>query len=251
MPGFAGAAGVGPQLGQARAARLLKSLALAIGLTFFTAIVFLATLAVTMPASVLASLVTLPPQVEALSGSAWRGRASLAGGHVLNWRVSARQAWRLRLVADATLMGPETRLEGVLAVSPWQLAALDWTGRASPSLLALLPGLPVTGCTSHAVVEVERLAFGSGTAAAGGEVGVSEGSCADLSGEAHPVPAMVLDLSAEGRDAQALLSLEDGTALARLGVTGDRRLIVQVEPAGAALVPGMPTSAPISIEYPF
>lgn len=210
-------------------------------------------LAVTMPASVLATLVTLPPQVETLSGSAWRGRAALSGGHILDWRVSFRELWLGRLVADTSLDGPDTQLAGLLGLSPWQIYARDWTGRAGPALLALEPSLLVTSCTSRAVVAVERLALGRYSAVARGNVGITEGICTDRSGREHAVPALLLQLSTEGRDAQAVLARDDSAAtpLARLGVTGDRRLLVRVEPDGAALVPGLPSSAPIILEYPF
>lgn len=235
-----------------RARRLLRRLALAVGLTSFTALVFALALAVTMPASAVGSLVTLPSQVEALSGSVWRGRAALAGGHVLDWRVSLRALWRGRLVADAGLEGPDTRLSGLLALSPWRVAADDWTGRAGPGLLALAPGLAVASCTSRAVVAVDRLALGRRAAAAQGRVEIAQGACLDGDGREIPVPAMVLRLAADGRDATAVLVRDDATAtpLASLRVTGDRRLLVRVEPAGAALVPGMPASAATTLEYP-
>lgn len=241
-----------PDQGPYRARRALRWLAIAVGLTSFTALVFALTLAVTMPAPVLASLVSLPPQVETLSGSVWRGRADLAGRHALDWRVSFRDLWRGRLVADARLDGPDTRLAGLLALSPWRIAALDWSGRAGPGLLALAPGLAVESCTSRAVVAVERLALSQRAAAAAGEIEVAEGACTDRDGEEIAVPAMRLDLATEGRDAVAFLTLDDGSAtpLARLDVTGDRRLLVRIEPEGAALVPGLPSSAPILLERP-
>lgn len=233
-------------------ARLLRRLAVAAALTCFTALVFVGALAVTLPAPVLGTLVTLPPQVEGLSGSAWRGRASLAGGHALSWEASFAQLWRGRLLADASLEGPDTRLTGTLTVSPWQVQALDWTGRAGPGLLALAPRLAVASCTSRAVVEVARLALGRRSAAANGSVEVAAGACATRGGSEVPVPAMTLALSTEGRDARAALTRDDdGALLATLGVTGDRRLLVRVEPEGAALVPGMPSSAPTILELPF
>jgi hypothetical protein len=210
-------------------------------------------LAITMPASFLRTLVALPPQVETLSGSAWRGRATISGGHLLDWRVSFRELWLGRLVADTTLDGPDTRLEAVLAILPWQISARDWTGRAGPGLVALAPRLAVTSCSTSAVVAVERLALGRSSAAARGEIGIAEGTCSDRSGREHTVPAMTLRLSTDGSDALAALSLNGATAtpLAQVTVTGDRRLLVRIEPEGAALVPGMPASGPTILEYPF
>lgn len=215
---------------------------------------FAVALLVTMPATVAASLVALPPQVEGLSGGLWAGRAALAGGHALEWRLSARDLWRGRLTAEATLEGPDTVLDGDLAASPFGVEATGWTGRAGPSLLALGPRLIVEGCTSRAVVDVGRLAWSrSGAAAAEGTVAIAGGTCAlRRGGGALEVPAMTLALSTAGADAQATLTRdEDGAALASLGVTGDRRLLLRVEPEGAALVPGMPASAATELEYPF
>lgn len=234
-----------------RARRTLRGLLVGFGLASVTALVFGLALAVTMPAQIVASLVTLPPQVEALSGSAWRGRASLAGGSALSWQVSFRDLWRLRLAADATLEGPDTRLAGNLFVTPLQMAATGWTGRAGPSLLALAPRLVVSGCTSRAVVEVPRLAMGRTWAAAEGRVEIAEGTCQDREGSPVPVPTLTLDLTTEGRDALLRLTGVDGARLARLAVRGERVLALRVEPAGAALIPGMPASAPTEVEYPF
>ena len=232
--------------------RTLKWLAVATGLTFFTALIFVAMLAITMPASFLRTLVALPPQVETLSGSAWRGRATISGGHVLDWRVSFRELWLGRLVADTTLDGPDTRLAGVLALSPWQASARDWTGRAGPGLLALAPRLSVATCSSSAVVAIERLALARRSAAAEGEIGIADGTCSDRSSREYPVPAMTLRLSTDGSDAQAALSRSGATTpLAQVTVTGDRRLLIRIEPEGAALVPGMPASGPTILEYPF
>jgi hypothetical protein len=251
MPDLAAAPGATAQETAPRARRLLRGLLAATGLASLTALVFAGALAATMPASFLGSLVALPPQVEGLSGSAWRGRASLAGGHALSWQVSGRDVWRLRLLADASLEGPDTQLVGRLAATPWQVTALGWTGRAGPGLLALAPRLAVEGCTSRAVVEVARLALGRSWAAAEGRVDVIQGDCLTRDGAEVPVPAMTLDLVTEGRDARAVLRSVRGATLATLGVTGERTLQVRVEPEGAALVPGMPSSAATTLEYPF
>lgn len=234
-----------------RTRRLARGLAVTVGLASFTALVFALALAVTMPASVLASLVSLPPQVETLSGSVWRGRAGLVGGHALGWEVSFRDLWRARLVADAEVEGPDTRLAGVLTASPRSFSAFDWAGRAGPGLLALAPRLAVT-CTPRAVVAVDRLALWRRAAAAEGEVAVAEGTCAVEGGGEVAVPAMTLRLSTERRDASAVLVRDDAAAtrLASVTVTGDRRLLVRVEPEGAALIPGMPSSAPLILERP-
>ncbi|HBM40243.1 MAG TPA: hypothetical protein DD402_10445, partial [Sulfitobacter sp.] len=87
-------------------------------------------------------------------------------------------------------------------------------------------------------------------AAAAGAVLISEGRCKDLLGRDTTVPQMTLDLTTQGRDAIAILTDRDST-LAKVTVTGERRLIARIEPEGAVLVPGMPTSGPMIIEMPF
>jgi hypothetical protein len=64
---------------------------------------------------------------------------------------------------------------------------------------------------------------------------------------------MVLGLSTEGPDARAVLATADAAAtpLASLTVTADRRLLIRIEPDGALLVPGMPSSAATTLEYWF
>lgn len=231
-----------------RLARLLRRAATALSMTFFTALVFAATLAVTMPSSIIGTLVTLPPQVETLSGTLWRGRAGLTGGYSLDWRISARDFWRLRLSAHAELDGADTRLTGKLKLTPWQASATAWSGQAGPGLLTLIPDLSIGVCTSRAIVDISHLAVARRFAAAEGQVEITEGMCSDTAGRAHAVPEAKILLSSEGRSALGILTAEQ--TLARIELTGDGILKIRVEPAGAALVSGLPTSAPITIEFP-
>ena len=80
-------------------------------------------------------------------------------------------------------------------------------------------------------------------------VSIEAGRCIDRSGRDHSVPALRVDLLSQGDDAVAIVS-DDGGQLARLTLTSDRRALVRVEPEGAVLVPGLPTSGPIILEYP-
>jgi hypothetical protein len=87
-------------------------------------------------------------------------------------------------------------------------------------------------------------------AAANGVVQIDAGQCKDLLGRDMTIPQMTVDLSTQGNDARAVVSDRDGE-LGQITVAGDRRLIVRVEPEGATLIPGMPTSGPVIVEYPF
>ncbi len=155
-----------------------------------------------------------------------------------------------RAVVDWNVQGPDTQLTGTMTVTPWGGAVQDIAGRAGPGLLALLPGSPLKNCTSRAVVDVQTLAWDGDAARAAGVMQIDAGTCEDLLGRPTAVPQMALDFSVQGKDARAVMSDRDGT-LAQITVTGDRRLILRVEPEGATLVPGMPTGGPLIIEYPF
>ena len=236
--------------GQGQRGRLARRALAALGLASVAALAFGLALAMTAPAQVLTSLVTLPPQVEGLSGTVWQGRAALRNGYRLSWNASSQDFWRLRLGADVTLEGVDTRLVGHLEWTPWQVAATGVSGRAGPGLLALAPRLLVEACTSTATLEVPRLALGRTQAEARGEATLAAGACALRDGGEVPVPALRLDLSTDGADARASLSDVTGTTLATVSVVGGDTLRVRVEPAGASLVPGMPASAATELEFP-
>lgn len=203
-----------------------------------------------MPASALRELATLPQQVTGLYGTVWQGRATLRGSYALDWNVEGGGLILGRLRADVTVEGPDTRLQGQVSASPWAVTASEVTGRAGPGLLALAPGLGMRDCTSRAVVDIRTLSWSRTAAAAGGVVSVDAGTCADPLGRPTTVPQMTLDLSTQGQDARGVLSDRDST-LATVTLAGDRRLIVRVEPEGATMVPGLPTTGPIILEYPF
>ena len=233
-----------------RVRRWLRIGSLWIVVSCFTALVFVISLAVTMPASALRRFVTLPPQVADLQGTLLHGTARLQDGYVLRWDGLFTGLILARLSADVTLTGADTQINGTVLISPWTVTVRDITGRAGPGLLTLAPGLPIEGCTSRAIVDVTSASFGKAAASAEGQIDIVAGDCTDLAGTVIPLPDMVLTLHSQGADAVADLSTEQ-TPLAQLIVAGDRRLLIRVEPAGAALIPGMPTSGPLILEYPF
>ena len=243
-----GTAVLKPDLGPSAWSRTLRRGAILLGLTLFSALVFAVALVVTMPASVIARIIGPPPQVETVSGSLWRGRARLSGGYDLTWRWTAGELLRFSLGVSADLDGVDTQLSGRLFVSPFAVNANDVSGRAGPGLLGLVPGLPVKGCDTRAVVDISGFEIGRTSAAALGRIGIAEGTCTDTRGTAHPFPAMTVDLSTEGDDAVGVLSSEDAR-LAQFALSGDVRARVRVEPEGAILVPGLPMGGPIELEF--
>ena len=233
----------------ARGWRWLKKLLVFCGLTFFATVIFMVALIVTMPASIAREFVTLPPQITAVYGRLGTGRVQMVGGYSLSWDVDARALLRLRLRYDVSLEGPDTLLVGAASVSPWAIEVSELTGRAGAGLLVLTPDVLVESCSSRAVVDVQMLRLSRDAAAADGRVSIDAGSCIDAAGRQQTVPQMTVDMLTQGGDAVAILT-DLGGQLARITLAGDRRLIIRVEPEGATLVPGLPTSGPLILEYP-
>lgn len=204
-----------------------------------------------MPASVVRTLVSLPPQVETLSGGVRQGRAELVGGYTLDWRLGAVGLLRGRIEADLVLQGSDTLIEARLAATPVSITARDISGRAGAGLLALFPRVAIDGCTPRVAVAIDSLSARRGAYAAQGGIDIPEGACVLRDGREVPVPAMAMDLTTQGDDAVAVLAEREGAVLARAEVAGTRRLRLRIEPEGARLVPGMPSSAASEIELPF
>ncbi|WP_172975849.1 type II secretion system protein N [Sulfitobacter sp. THAF37] len=204
----------------------------------------------TLPASALREVATVPAQVTGLYGNIRAGRATLAGGYTLDWDLRESELWRLRALADVTLEGPDTRLEAQVVGGFASLSARSVSGRAGPGLLALIPEPLISDCTSRAVVDIQEVSISRSAAAASGVIQVDGGQCKDMLGRDMTIPQMTVDLSTQGDDARAVVSDRDGE-LGQITIAGDRRLILRVEPEGATLIPGMPTSGPVIVEYLF
>ena len=233
-----------------RPRRIVKRALGFVALACLTALIYLGALVATMSANALHDFATIPPQVTALYGTIWHGRAELTGGYALDWNNRPAELILLRGTAEAVLQGNDTQLRGTLRITPWSVSVHDLTGRAGAGLLRLVPGVLVKSCTTRAVVDVPELALARTWAAARGQIDIDAGTCTETNGRINPVPAMTLALGTAGNDATAVLRATDVT-LAEITVAGDHRLIVTVQPEGSALVPGLPTGAPIMIEYPF
>ena len=214
------------------------------------ALIYMVALVATMPASALRHLGIIPPQITALNGTLRHGRAELAGGYVLAWDHRAADGLALRAGVDWNLTGADTQLSGILQASPVALSLGDVAGRAGPGLLQLVPGLAVQGCTTRAVVDGAGASLSRGSATAQGRITVDAGTCTETNGRVDPVPPLDIALDTLGNDARMQVT-STGTALAEVIVAGDRRLIVTLQPAGSALIPGLPTGAPITLDYPF
>lgn len=219
-------------------------------------IAFLVSLAATLPVRVVAGYVASPPVINGYSGTVWNGEARLAGGHAFDWRLDLRGSLTgLGLRFDATLTGPGADLAAEIAGSPWarSLQVRGLAGRARwPLVEALAPGLDIA-CDAAAVVETLEVEIAPGRRSGSGSLRAGPGACLAPGAMAPvPLPALLGRLETIDVGIRGVLSLADAPdeALAEAVATGDDRLLVTVFPAGAALVPGLPTGGEISLEYP-
>lgn len=201
-----------------------------------------------MPASAIARLGPLPPQVLGLSGRALDGSARLVGGYVLDWRAGLPRG--LFLPVKFTLVGDDTRITGEaqLVIGGGEVRQVQ--GRAGPGLLALA-GETGLVCDASASLDVDRLAWVGSATSADGRIDVREGRCS-RAGQVADVPAMAIDLGTGDEGAEARVErVSDGTDLGTVGVIGDRTLRLRVEKAGVALIPGFPFAGPLDLRIPF
>ncbi|MGR3467239.1 MAG: type II secretion system protein N [Shimia sp.] len=217
--------------------------------TLLTASVLLVSLALSAPVSLVSQFRPLPPQVQSLTGTLRAGRAVLDGGITLTWRADWAALWRARYAADLRLTGPETLIEAQ-GWADWRTVGLrDATGRAGPELLALVPG--AARCDGGAALAIARIAIARDAYAATGDITTRAATCRGPALPEVAVPPLRIALSSEGDGARAQVTAEDGTPYAEALVTPDRRARIRIEPAGARLVPGLPSSAPTELDLPF
>lgn len=229
-------------------ARLLKRMILGVALVLLVLFAFFAALVATAPATVLTRILTLPPQIETLAGTLWQGRAGLAQGYALDWRFRPQDLLRLQVGTTLSLTGPDTQIEAEATGNWKQITVSGLRGRAGPGLVALAdPGLV---CDTRAALDVDTLAWQPGRAQADGRITIDAGTCTRI-GQTATLPALQVSLTSEGNDALAQVRDAGGAELGQVRITGDRRAILRMEPAGASLIPGMPSSAATILEYPF
>lgn len=224
---------------------ILTGLAFAFGILF----VLGGALIWTMPAQSLTRLVDLPPQVRGLDGHLRAGGARLAGGYRLDWTLRPEALLGGRIVVTTRLNGADTELTGEMKASSGHVTVRDVRGRAGAGLLRLVPTADLV-CDSHAALNVDIFHLGGGRADAAGRIDIAKGTCS-AGGQSVPLPALRVALSSAGDDALAEAESEAGVRVGSLRITGDRRSILRIEPDGAVMIPGMPSSAATILEVPF
>lgn len=226
-------------------------------LLVFGALAYGLSLLVTLPTKVAARYAALPPQVEALGGTVWNGSALIEGGHRVTWRL-ARMKSLVGLAPrfDVTVNGPGTALDAQAVVSPVsQMVTVEGLrGRASWSLAAAFAtDAPPLECDPVALLDIERIALSRNRVGAVGVMRSTEGVCRRMDRPAAapiPVPSMILQADMAGDSTRATLERRDaGNALLAEAVLAEgRRLDATLLPEGLRLIPGLPNSAPFTIE---
>lgn len=211
-------------------------------------------LLVSAPAAVIGRVTDLPPQVLGMTGTLWQGQALLQDGFAAEWDVDVAASLRaLRLMLDWTIIGSDTRLAGRASLSSLDAEVSDIKGVADWTLAtALLGELPVQ-CDLTARVNLDRMAVAPGVLAADGALTIAAGACAAEPGTAPvDIPALHAKITTFPEGIAVTVARQD-TPDVRLGsieVLTEGRMIATMLPAGARLVPGMPSSAPATIEIP-
>jgi Type II secretion system (T2SS), protein N len=193
--------------------------------------------------------VTLP--LTGMSGTVWHGQGQLDGGHTVTWDTQVLQSvLAMALVADVRVTGPDTALNGRVSLTPSQVAAGPVTGQAGwPLLAAVMPGLQIA-CDGVADVRMDVMIL-TVPRSATAQVTVAEGFCDRVDGTITrvPVPALVADIATVEDGVEAVVTSK-ATPLVTARITNDDRAKVTIHAAGAAMVPGMPSSADSQLDIP-
>jgi len=216
----------------------------------FAASAYGLSLVATAPAAVIDRFVERPAQVEALGGTIWNGETLLTGGHRVAWRLDPRgslSAWALRF--DVVASGPDTRLTALVDVAPRTVTLRDVSGRAGwQAVRAFAPGVALD-CTPVASVDLREVVVARDVLGMDGTIRTTEGTCQPPSREAVPVPALLAQASRTDADSRIVLTREgDPELLAEAVIEGATWLRATAFPAGARLVPGLPSAAPMMLE---
>ena len=190
-------------------------------------------------------------QVDGLSGTLWQGQAQLDAGHVATWDVAAQDSLLTRtLIFDVSVTGPQTALHGRVALTPSQAVVGPLAGQAAwPLIAAVMPGLEIT-CDSVADVRIGALTLTVPRRGVG-QVTVNEGFCDRVDGTVTrvPVPALVARIATADDGIEAVVT-SDAVPLVTTRITNANRALITIHAAGAAMVPGMPSSADSQIDLP-
>lgn len=212
-----------------------------------------------MPAGFAARLAgfpdTGPLAADRFEGTVWEGRMQIDGRHDLTWSLqSARSLWSFGFAADWHLAGPGTDLSGEVVLRPGGIDLGPFSGVAGwPLVAAAMPGLPIS-CTGAAKFAAVKVVVDGAVRSGAGTATTPEGECARIDGGTGPVPTPALhaQIGTEDDAITVLVTPQDGprVALVTARLTAADRVVVTINRAGAALVPGMPSTQDSELDLP-
>lgn len=205
-----------------------------------------------MPVRVAIDAAGLTVPFDGLSGTIWQGQAQLDAAHLVTWDIAAQDSMlTMAIVFDVQVTGPQTALTGRVALRPSQVVIGPVAGQAAwPLLAVVMPGLQIV-CDGVAEVRVGSMILTADTRKAVGRITVQDGVCDRVDGTITrvPVPALEADVATVADGVEAVVT-GSGTALVTVRITNDDRARITIHAAGAAMVPGMPSSADSQLDIP-
>ena len=227
--------------------------------------IYVGRLIATVPASAIGLVATVPPEVRFLGGTLWQGTALLDHGYALAWRVpggavrdalgSAMVPLALRFTGGGPGAERATDLSTIARLGYQSIALTELRGTLDLSALVLAGNALGADCVGSATFAVERVGRGPGRVEAAGLASSTPVRCTVPGGEAFEVPALGLRLASDGALARGVLHPSNdpdvelaGVAVAAGPPGGADTLTLRIEPAGAALVPSMPSSRATILE---
>ena len=206
---------------------------------------FAVSLAANAPARQLVQRLDLALAEDAVSGTVMHGQIALDGGFALRWDV---RPWAslttLRLAADVTLQGPQTGIGGPVAVGLSSYDIGPVAGSADAAVLrAIFPGIDLR-CAGPVLAAGLQVTLTRQTFTGTGSVRTDRLTCG-----AAVIPAMALSFAPVAAGSVATVTAGPVPVITATAA-GDGRLAVVLHKEGAALIPGLPSSADSSIELP-
>lgn len=196
-----------------------------------------------------------PVAASRLSGTIWQGRMQLDGRHEVTWTTqTAASLWAFGFAADWEIDGPGSDLTGKIVLRPGGVDLGPLSGSAAwPLIAAALPGLPIA-CTGEARLAAVEFRLDGTERTGSGTITTSAAECARLDGEVDrvPAPALHAQITTLPNFLQVLVTPQDGARvpLVTARLTSEDRLVITIHQAGAALVPGMPSTADSELDLP-
>ncbi|MFN3311979.1 MAG: hypothetical protein ACK46Q_00740 [Hyphomonas sp.] len=197
----------------------------------------------------------MPVPLDRLSGTLGHGQMRLDPDHRLAWKA----AWWDSLTGGAlalniTLIGPGTDLAGRVKVGPIRQQMGPVNGMlAWPLAAAIVPASDITCDLSAIIQDLTLVQYGrarSGT----GNLRSGQGSCMrpGVTEKPVPVPALIVRISPGSPDIVAVVTTRDEpeVPLVTGRLTDADRIMVTIHRAGAAMVPGMPSSSDSELDIP-